>query len=147
MSDQNKSLRELADRYELTTKHFFKHPYQGFIIITRAGVEKIMQHDNINVSYQVVPELTENQENCCIKATATKVDDNGEVFSVESYGTANHYNCPVKSKKSGGALPHYPVETAEKRAKARAVLQLTGFYSEGVYSEEESDDFKRPKNK
>jgi hypothetical protein len=34
-------------------------------------------------------------------------------------------------------LPHYPVEVAEKRAKARAILQLTGFYSEGIYSEDE----------
>jgi hypothetical protein len=52
---------------------------------------------------------------------------------------------PVKTKKAGGVLPHYPVETAEKRAKARAVLQITGFYSEGVFSEDESEDFKRAK--
>ena len=52
--------------------------------------------------------------------------------------------CSVKTNKQGKPLPHYPVETAEKRAKARAVLQITGFYSEGVFSEDESDDFKRP---
>lgn len=143
MSNQQSTLRELADRYNLTGKDFFKHPYQGFIIITRTGVEKIMAHDKIQVTYEVVPELTEGQENCCVKALATKVDENGEIFTVESFGTANHYNCPVKTKKSGGSLPHYPVETAEKRAKARAVLQITGFYSEGVFSEDESEDFKQ----
>ena len=143
MSTEKNVLRELADRYNLTGKDFFKHPSQGFIIITRTGVEKIMAHDKINVTYQVVPELSENQENCCIKATATKVDANGEMFTVESFGTANHYNCSIKTTRNGKTLPHYPVETAEKRAKARAVLQITGFYSEGVFSEDESDDFKR----
>jgi len=143
MSAEKNVLRELADRYNLTGKDFFKHPSQGFIIITRTGVEKIMAHDKITVTYEVVPELTENQENCCIKAIAEKIDANGEVYTVESYGTANHYNCSVKTTKTGRTLPHYPVETAEKRAKARAVLQITGFYSEGVFSEDESEDFKR----
>lgn len=143
MSAEKNVLRELADRYKLTGKDFFKHPSQGFIIITRTGVEKIMAHDKITVTYEVVPELTENQENCCIKATAEKIDANGEVYTVESFGSANHYNCSVKTTKNGKTLPHYPVETAEKRAKARAVLQITGFYSEGVFSEDESDDFKR----
>jgi hypothetical protein len=143
MSAEKNVLRELADRYKLTGKDFFKHPSQGFIIITRTGVEKIMAHDKITVTYEVVPELTENQENCCIKATAEKIDANGEVYTVESFGSANHYNCSVKTSKNGRTLPHYPVETAEKRAKARAVLQITGFYSEGVFSEDESDDFKR----
>jgi hypothetical protein len=143
MSTEKNVLRELADRYQLTGKDFFKHPSQGFIIITRTGVEKIMAHDKINVTYQVIPELTQNQENCCIKATATKVDSNGEVFTVQSFGTANHYNCSIKTTRNGKTLPHYPVETAEKRAKARAVLQITGFYSEGVFSEDESDEFKR----
>ena len=35
---------------------------------------------------------------------------------------------------------------AEKRAKARAVLQITNFYSLGVYSEVEADEFKRSGN-
>ena len=143
MSTEQNTLKELAERYNLTGKDFFKHPYQGFVIMTRTGIEKIMAYDKIQVTYEVVPELTEGQENCCIKALATKVDDNGEIFTVESFGTANHYNCSVKTTRNGKTLPHYPVETAEKRAKARAVLQITGFYSEGVFSEDESDDFKR----
>ena len=146
MSTEQNTLRELAERYKLTGKDFFKHPSQGFIIITRTGVEKIMAHDKITVTYEVVPELSKAQDDCVIKATAEVVDAEGEVYTVESYGSANYYNCPVKKTKAGHTLPHYPVETAEKRAKARAVLQITGFYSEGVFSEDESDDFKRPKN-
>ena len=145
MSTQQETLKNLAQRYNLTGNDFFKHPYQGFVIITRTGVENIMAHDKIQVTYQVVPELTEGQENCCVKALATKVDENGEIFTVESFGTANHYNCSLKTNKQGKPLPHYPVETAEKRAMSRAVLKLTGFYSEGIFSEDESDDFKRTK--
>ena len=37
-------------------------------------------------------------------------------------------------------------EMAEKRAFARAVLKVTGFYAEGVYSEDESDSFKKDRN-
>tara|TARA_Y100001972_G_C7438880_1_gene225388 strand:- start:44 stop:481 length:438 start_codon:yes stop_codon:yes gene_type:complete len=141
MSQDNTKLRELADRYNLTGKDFYKNPSQRFIIITRTGVEKIMQKDNIQVTCQVVPELTENQQNCCVKATAQKVDKDGVIYFVESFGTSNHYNCPIKmNKKTGKPLPHYPVEIAEKRAKARAILQLTGFYSEGIYSEDEINE-------
>ena len=70
MSTEKNTLKELAERYNLTGKDFFKHPSQGFIIITRTGVEKIMAHDKINVTYHVIPELSENQENCCIKAVS-----------------------------------------------------------------------------
>ena len=65
---------------------------------------------------------------------------------VESFGTANHYNCPVKTTKQGRTMAHYPVETAEKRAKVRAVLQITGLYSHDVKGEDESPDFKRSKH-
>ena len=34
---------------------------------------------------------------------------------------------------------------AEKRALSRAVLKVTGFYELGVFGEDESDDFKRPR--
>jgi hypothetical protein len=32
---------------------------------------------------------------------------------------------------------------AEKRAMSRAILKLTGFYELGVFSEDESESFKR----
>jgi len=34
---------------------------------------------------------------------------------------------------------------AEKRAMSRIVLKLTGFYALGAFGEDESDDFKKPK--
>jgi hypothetical protein len=56
-----------------------------------------------------------------------------EVVSSESFGESAPYNTKAP----------YPVAMAEKRAKARAILQLTEFYQVGVYAEDESDDFKR----
>ena len=37
----------------------------------------------------------------------------------------------------------YVLEMAEKRAMSRAVLKMTGFYELGVFSEDESEEFKR----
>ena len=45
--------------------------------------------------------------------------------------------------KDGNTNSWYVMEMAEKRAMSRAVLKLTGFYELGVFSEDESEDFKR----
>jgi len=37
------------------------------------------------------------------------------------------------------------VEIAEKRALSRAVLKICGAYRYGVFGEDESDDFKKPR--
>jgi hypothetical protein len=39
------------------------------------------------------------------------------------------------------------MEMAEKRAMSRCVLKLTGFYEQGVFGEDESEDFKQTKTK
>ena len=52
---------------------------------------------------------------------------------IQTFGEA----APMNNQNS------YPVAMAEKRAMSRAVLKLAGFYQLGVFSEDESDDFKR----
>ena len=147
MAQDNQVLKELAKRYSLTGNDFFKHQYQNFVIITRTGIEKIMHVDSIDVDYEII-QLSDDQKNVVIKATSTRkiVDEEaGDIRTVRaiSFGSANPLNAPEKAKRDGTILPHYPVETAEKRAMARSVLKLTGFYKEGVFSEDESDDFKK----
>ena len=114
-------LKEPAAEYGLTGEDFFKDA-RGFVIITRGGIEKIQARDSIGITF-----VTEKLEPdfVVIKAIAA-VDD----ARVESYGEASPKNC----KNS------YYVAMAEKRAKARAVLQLTQFYQLGVYSEDEIED-------
>jgi len=119
-------LKELYNLYELNTEDIFKHKKFGYVMIKRTGVEKIMAKDNIKLTYDVIENDMLN--GCVVKATAKM----GEL-SIETLGSATKNNCQ---------LAYYP-EMAEKRAKVRAILQITEFYSCGVYSEDEADDFKQ----
>ena len=98
-------------------------------IITRAGIEKIQYHNNIEVRYYV--ESIVPPDFVVVKAIAKK----GDVV-VESFGEASANN----TRQS------YPVAMAEKRALARAVLKISGAYKYGVFGEDESDDFKGDKS-
>tara|TARA_R110001592_G_scaffold288509_1_gene557645 strand:+ start:166 stop:564 length:399 start_codon:yes stop_codon:yes gene_type:complete len=126
----NDRLKELYLYYNLNKEDVFKHQQFGFIIITRTGIEKIMAKDEIRLEYEVVRcEI----DFCAVKCTATKFTKDQKIISIPTFGTAQPKNCQST----------YYLEMAEKRAKARAVLQITNFYSLGVYSEVESDEFKK----
>jgi len=122
-------LKELYNHYNLTPEDVFKHKKFGYIMITRTGVEKIMAKDDIKLSFEIVQ--SDMLNGCVVKATALMNKDGKDVL-IETFGSATTKNCQ---------LAYYP-EMAEKRAKVRAILQITEFYSCGVYSEDEADDFK-----
>jgi hypothetical protein len=123
-------LKDLYIKYGLDKEDIFSLSLGGksIPIVTRTGVEKIMSLDRIKCSYEVV--ICE-RDFCAVKCIATKED-----IKIETYATAQPKNC-----KSS-----YFLEMAEKRSKARAILQITEFYSLGVYSEVESDEFKKNNN-
>jgi hypothetical protein len=99
-------------------------------IIKLSGVEKIQNNLNIRVTFE--SEVIE-KDFSVIKAIAV-----GQRDSVQSYGSA------IKGAYPNGNVSHtYLVEMAEKRAKARAVLKLCGAYKYGVYSEDESEEFRQ----
>jgi|TARA_R110000787_G_scaffold1178_2_gene4173 hypothetical protein len=123
-------LKEMFIHYGLNKEDIFKHKSFGFVIVTRTGIEKIMAKDNITLTYEVVRCETDF---AAVKCTASMDSKNG-VIKIPTYGTAQTKNCQST----------YYLEMAEKRAKARAVLQITNFYSLGVYSEVESDEFRKP---
>ena len=60
---------------------------------------------------------------------------------IETFGSA----LKGENYKDGNTNSWYVAEMAEKRAMSRAILKLTGFYSLGVFSEDESESFKKPK--
>lgn len=122
-------LKQLYIHYGLCREDIFTHDKFGYVMVTRTGVEKLMAHDNINVKYETV---NSERKWAVVKAIATM----GEIV-LETYGSANEDNCRIS----------YYAEMAEKRAKARSVLQLCGLYSIGVYSEVESDEFNRNNSK
>ena len=124
-------LKELYNKYNLEKSDFFKH--QHYTIITRQGIDKIQALEQMKVNYEVIrcePKFA------VFKAIASK---NGK--TIETFGSA----LKGDNYKDGNCSTFYVAEMAEKRAMSRAILKLTGFYSLGVFSEDESESFKKPK--
>ena len=124
MSNRDK-IAELYKKYDLTSDDVFKH--QHYLIITRSGIEKIQATDKIKVNYEVVK--------CEPNFAAVKAYND----SLQTYGSA----IKGASFKDGNTNSWYVLEMAEKRAMSRLVLKVTGFYSLGFFSEDESEDFKK----
>jgi hypothetical protein len=123
-------LMELYKKYNLTKEDFFKH--QHYVIITRAGIDKIQAIAKININYEVI----KCEPNFAVfKAIASK----GPI-TIETFGSA----LKGANYKDGNTNSWYVAEICEKRAMSRAVLKLTGFYELGVFSEDESESFKKP---
>jgi hypothetical protein len=106
----------------------FKHKH--YTIITRAGIDKIMAANDIEIQYDIV-NLSDDHSHCLIKALGKR----GEKI-IQTFG-----ECTPKNNSNA-----YPVAMAEKRAKSRIVLMLAGFYELGIFGEDEADDFSKSKN-
>jgi hypothetical protein len=132
---EREKLKDLYKKYELTPQDVFKH--QHYVIITRQGIEKIQAKEQMLIKFDVVKCETNF---AVVKATAAlnKKDQN----IIQTYGSA----LKGATYKDGNTNSWYVMELAEKRALSRAVLKLTGFYQLGVFGQDESDDFKRPKS-
>ena len=128
---QKERLQTLAKENGLNKDHFFKS-LQGFVIITRQGIERIQAHKGIRVTYDVVS-LSDDLKHVVIKATGEMARPDGLPVTMETFGESAPDNTRQK----------YPVAMAEKRALSRVVLKLSGLYEVGVFGEDESDDFKR----
>jgi hypothetical protein len=124
-------LKEKYERYNLTKDDVFKH--QHYIIITRSGIDKIQAIEGISIDYEVIKC---EKDFCVVKAKAYK--ESGEA-TIQTFGSA----LKGKGYQDGNTNTWYVMEMAEKRAMSRAVLKLTGFYELGVFSEDESEDFKK----
>ena len=128
-------LKKLAAENGLTSDHFFKSP-QGFVIITRQGIDRIQQHRGIRVRYEMV-HMTDDCKHVVIKAIGEITGPDGHTITVETYGESSPNN----------TRQNYPVAMAEKRALSRVCLKLSGFYQHNVYGQDESDDFSPNKSK
>ena len=116
-------LRRLFIANNLVKEDVFKHAH--YTIITRAGVDKIMSAQSIEIQYELI-NLSDDHSHCLIKAKGKMGDK-----IIQTFGEAT----PKNNKNA------YPVAMAEKRAMSRIVLKLAGFYENGFFGEDESDDF------
>ncbi len=142
-------LIELYKFYGLEKDDVYKHKH--YVIITRQGVEKVQAKEGLIINFEAV---TSTPEYCVVKATARKgnmgnVIGSNTAITIETFGSAKYgkksWNDQTKKyDESGNTSSWYVMEMVEKRALSRAVLKITGFYKEGVFSEDESEDFKKP---
>jgi len=133
---KREALLALYKKYDLTKDDVYKHKH--YIIITRQGIDRIQAYEKININYDVIKC---EKDFAVVKATA-KVGD----YIIQTFGSAlfgEKKKVDNKWKDTGTTGSWYIMEIAEKRAMSRAVLKLTGFYELGVFSEDESEDFKK----
>ena len=128
---KKETLAALYTKYKLTQEDVFKSP-QGWIIITRSGIDKIQAIAGIEIHYDVV-EYTPGVS-ASVKATGQLLAD--KEVNTQTYGSAI-----VGGYGSGTTKSLYTLEMAEKRAMSRAVLKLSGFYQLGIFGEDESEEF------
>lgn len=104
---------------------------RGFVIITRTGIDKIISNRGIHLEYEpIVMEKEWVVMRCTAKMVKNK--DIG-MTEVQTFGESSKEN-------TMGLAGKFPVAMAEKRAKSRAVLMLTGFYEQGLYGQDEMID-------
>ncbi|QDP49460.1 MAG: hypothetical protein Unbinned2716contig1000_41 [Prokaryotic dsDNA virus sp.] len=103
---------------------------RGFKYVKREGIEKIIDKRNIQVHLELKLcnlGMPEGRDNVVIMATGKMGNK-----MIQSFGSANDKSCNTFQQK-------IMVEMAEKRAKARCVLQLAGLYKANIKSEDEFD--------
>lgn len=131
--DEKKRFRSLTDKYGLQASDFWKSP-QGFVIISRRGIEKIQTGMKAEVTYEVVPEFSSPQDAMYVIKAIGKSRNGKDFRRIETYGESS-------PKNTRGGAQAYPIAMAEKRALSRCILKMSDFYSlEGVYGEDEMND-------
>ncbi len=85
---------------------------RGFVIITKSGIEKIQNQNNIKVAFETI---VCDIDNVVFKAVSMRFDSVADEFVpiIETFGSANKENCRNTFK----------VEVAEKRALARCIIK------------------------
>ena len=125
-------LNRLFVENNLTAEDVFSH--QHYKIITRGGIDKIQANIDIDIEYDVI----KCEEHFAVVKARAKYGDK----KIQTLGSA----LKGKTYNDGNTNSWYVMEMAEKRAMSRAVLKLAGFYQQGCFGEDESENFKRNNN-
>lgn len=161
----SESAQKLVDHYGLVADpndpknsdiFFSSH----FTIITRQGIDKVAAKADIGISHEVV---SNDPYEVVIKGTYSMKDRKVETFgeasidrpevnvlargkSITKEGETTEQSISfietsILKKGNVKQNPPYLFAMAEKRANSRGVLKITGFYDEGIYGQDEADDF------
>ena len=135
-------LKDIYNKYNLAKEDIFilKFGSTEKPIITRSGIEKIQNQLKIQIQYKL-EKVSDDHKSCIILATGVVFGDGIAQQGLPpkpKHMRASFGECNPENNKS-----NYPISIAEKRAKARVVLQISGLYMNGIMSEDESEDFKK----
>tara|TARA_Y100000310_G_scaffold133432_1_gene132448 strand:- start:2259 stop:2963 length:705 start_codon:yes stop_codon:yes gene_type:complete len=122
------TIHDLQKEYELKKGDFWEHPQSKSWIITHDAVEVIANKEGI----KIVDIKVLNSETDLVRFLVSMSNPNGGI--VISIGEADRNNC----------FSQYLGCMAEKRGIDRCVLKHINAYQYGIYSEVESDDFRKP---
>jgi len=132
---KKQKLKELYEKYNLEKTDFWTKEVGGksFTIVSREGIEKIQGVEQLEVRFEA---LVVGPTYCAVKCYVNK-----DKRQVETFSSA------LNDGKNKNCYTNYVLEMAEKRAMARGVLKFTEFYQYGVFSEDESESFKKTEKK
>ena len=115
---------------------------KNYAIITRSGIEKRQAKNNIIVDFEIIKA---EPEFAVVKAISEQKER-----QIQTFGSAKWSDYTVVKKKNrdgkeyetkqllqGNTNSWYVVELAEKRALARIVLKVMGWYQNGAFGEDE----------
>jgi len=143
IKDITNTIKEARKKYKLQEDDFFviqdgiKDPVT---IIRRKGIEKILRVEKITYILKVI---TCQKDYAAVFIDAKKKDGD-YIQTTASASMAIQKINPTDGTRyfSGGSTTSaYVLETAEKRAVARAVLKLTDLYLEDWFSEDEKEEW------
>ena len=122
---KSEKLRELSEIYGLVGSDFHMQKYGNKEVpfMKKSGIDKIQAIENIEVDFEPIEALCVPGEHVALKVKA-KWGDN-PIY--QTIGEASKQNCRVS----------YLACMAEKRGRGRAILNLTGFANEGVFSKDD----------
>ena len=123
---KTEKIKEMYFKYGLEKEDVFKH--QHYVILTRSAIAKIQAQEEIDIDYNII----KSEPNfASVKAIATK--DNKTIRTMGSALKGNTF-------KDGNTNSWYVLEMAQKRAYARATLEILGLYEIGVKGEDEAEE-------
>lgn len=132
--DEIKRFKALAEKYDLQATDFWKSP-QGFVIISRRGIEKIQNGLNAVVYFDTVPEFSSPQDNKFVVKAIGHIEREDKSLSkmTQTFGESS-------PKNTRGGAQAYPIAMAEKRALSRCILKMSDLYTLNVFGEDEINE-------
>ena len=131
---ETNKIKEIVKKYDLTKDDFWNLTGNVWII-KHDACQKIAKIEHIVFENPTIVE--HSREHCILMGTAGKSIEKNRYISEWTFGEAD---------KKTNCKNQYIFAMAEKRLKDRLTLKLINAYEHGIYSDTESDDFKKPKS-